>query len=114
MLTTRLYMLQRITALIMAPLVLGHLAVMIYAVQGGLDAAEILDRTQGSILWMLFYGSFVVAVSIHAAIGVRVVLFETLGLKKQILAPLTWGICVVLLLLGLRAVYAVTLSGAGL
>ena len=56
MLTLRLYMLQRITALLMAPLVLGHLAMMIYAVQGGLSAAEILGRTQGSILWFLFYG----------------------------------------------------------
>ena len=45
----RLYMLQRITALLMAPLVLGHLAVMIYAIQGGLSAAEILGRTQGSL-----------------------------------------------------------------
>ncbi len=66
MLDMRLYMAQRITALLMAPLVLGHLAVMIYAVQGGLSAAEILGSTQGSILWFLFYGTFVVAVAIHA------------------------------------------------
>ena len=32
MLDLRLYMLQRLTALIMAPLVIGHIAVMIYAV----------------------------------------------------------------------------------
>ncbi|MEX0309596.1 MAG: succinate dehydrogenase, partial [Tateyamaria sp.] len=31
MLTLKLYMAQRLTALLMAPLVLGHLAVMIYA-----------------------------------------------------------------------------------
>jgi len=48
MLNLRLYMLQRITALLMAPLVIGHLAVMIYAIQGGLSTAEILGRTQGS------------------------------------------------------------------
>ena len=42
MLELRLYMAQRITALIMAPLVIGHIAVMIYAVQGGLSAGEIL------------------------------------------------------------------------
>ncbi len=114
MLTTRLYMLQRITALVMAPLVLGHLAVMIYAVQGGLDAAEILSRTQGSILWLVFYGSFVAAVSIHAAIGVRVVAFEVLGLNKRILPIVAWCVFLALMILGLRAVYAVTLSGAGL
>ncbi len=32
MLDVRLYLVQRITAAIMAPLVLGHLAVIIYAV----------------------------------------------------------------------------------
>ena len=63
MLNLHLYMLQRITALIMAPLVLGHLAVMIYAIQGGLTVAEILGRTQGSWFWFLFYGLFVLAVS---------------------------------------------------
>ena len=61
MLELRLYMAQRITALIMAPLVIGHIAVMIYAVQGGLSAGEILGRTQGSLSWALFYGCFVVA-----------------------------------------------------
>ena len=34
-------MAQRLSALIMAPLVLTHLGLMIYAVRGGLSAAEI-------------------------------------------------------------------------
>ncbi len=110
MLTVRLYMLQRITALLMAPLVLGHLAVMIYAVQGGLSAAEILGRTQGSIAWLLFYGGFVIAVSVHAAIGLRVIVHETLGLKGALLEVFTWAIAAGLLALGLRAVMAVTVS----
>jgi fumarate reductase subunit C len=110
MLTVRLYMLQRITALLMAPLVLGHLAVMIYAVQGGLSAAEILGRTQGSVAWFLFYGSFVIAVSIHAAIGLRVVVHEVLGLKGVILDVFTWATAAGLFLFGARAVMAVTLS----
>ncbi len=110
MLTVRLYMLQRLTALVMAPLVLGHLAVMIYAVQGGLSAAEILGRTQGSVAWFLFYGAFVVAVSIHAAIGLRVVVHETVGRKGAVLDVFTWAIAAGLFLLGARAVMAVTLS----
>lgn len=110
MLTVRLYMLQRITALLMAPLVLGHLVVMIYAVQGGLSAAEILGRTQGSVAWFLFYGAFVIAVSIHAAIGLRVVLHELLGLKGTLLELFTWAVAAGLFLLGARAVMAVTLS----
>ena len=68
MLDLKLYMAQRISAMIMGPLVLGHLAVMIYAIQGGLSSAEILSRTQGSIFWFVFYGTFVIAVSVHAAI----------------------------------------------
>ena len=36
MLDLRLYMAQRLSAMVMAPLVLGHLAVMVYAIQGGL------------------------------------------------------------------------------
>jgi fumarate reductase subunit C len=110
MLTVRLYMLQRITALLMAPLVLGHLAVMIYAVQGGLSAAEILGRTQGSIAWLLFYGGFVIAVSVHAAIGLRVIVHETLGLKGTLLEVITWAVAAGLLGFGLRAVMAVTVS----
>ena len=111
MLDVRLYMAQRITALIMAPLVLGHIGMMIYAAQGGLTAAEILGRTQGSIGWLLFYGTFVIAVSIHAAIGLRVIIFEMLKVKGTILAAFTWAVFFMLLFLGGRAVYAVTLSG---
>jgi len=110
MLTARLYMLQRITALLMAPLVLGHLALMIYAIQGGISAAEILSRTQGSIVWFVYYGGFVVAVSVHAAIGLRVVLHETLGLKDTLLDLFTWAVAGGLFVLGARAVMAVTLS----
>ncbi len=108
MLNLKLYVLQRITALIMAPLVLVHIVVMIYAVQGGLSAAEILGRTQGSLLWTLFYGSFVLAVSIHAAIGLRVIVFETLKIKGTALSLFTWITALTLLYMGGRAVYAVT------
>lgn len=109
MLNLRLYMAQRLSAMVMAPLVLGHIAVMIYAIQGGLSTAEILGRTQGSILWFLFYGSFVVAVAIHAAIGLRVIVHETAGLRGRWLEIFTWGTGIVLLLMGARAVVAVTM-----
>ncbi|MBY5933549.1 succinate dehydrogenase [Tateyamaria omphalii] len=110
MLSLRLYMLQRITALLMAPLVLGHLATMIYAIQGGLSAAEILGRTQGSVAWFLFYGLFVVAVSIHGAIGVRTVAHEWGGLKGTPLDAFMWAMGVGLFTLGARAVWAVTFA----
>lgn len=110
MLNMRLYMLQRITALLMAPFVLGHLAVMIYAIQGGLSAAEILGRTQGSFLWFLFYGTFVVAVAIHGAIGLRAIAFEWAGLKGRALDAFMFLVGFGLFTLGARAVWAVTFA----
>ncbi len=112
MLDARLYLAQRLTALIMAPLVLTHIVVIIYAVRGGLSASEILARTQGSILWLAFYGTFVVAVSVHAAIGLRVIAFEMLKIKGAALSILFWGILAALLYLGFSAVYAVTFAEA--
>ena len=109
MLDFRLYMAQRLSALIMAPLVIGHLAVMIYAVQGGLSAGEILDRTRGSLFWGLFYGGFVVAVSVHAAIGLRTIISEWTRLRGVMLNALALVIFAVLLVMGGRAVLAVTM-----
>ena len=110
MLNLRLYVLQRVTALLMAPLVLGHLAVMIYAVQGGLSAAEILGRTQGSVLWFLFYGFFVVAVSVHGAIGLRTIAHEWGGVGGIVLEVFMWITGIGLFALGARAVWAVTFA----
>jgi len=105
----RLYMLQRLSAMVMAPLVLGHIATMIYAIQSGLSASEILFRTQGSLWWGLFYGLFVVAVSVHAAIGVRTVAFEWCRLRGPVLDVFAWIVCLGMLALGGRAVVAVVL-----
>ena len=58
--------------------VVVHLATIIYAVQGGLSAAEILGRTRGSAAWLAFYALFVLAVAVHAPIGLRSVLIEWL------------------------------------
>lgn len=113
MLGPRLFVAQRLTALLMAPLVLGHLAVMIYAIQGGLSAGEILGRTQGSFVWFAFYGTFVLAVSIHGAIGLRVVTYEWFGVRGRSLEVLMWGIGAGLLALGGRAVWAVTYAASG-
>lgn len=107
-----LYMAQRLSALIMAPFVLVHLGLMIYAIQGGLTAAEILGRTQGSVLWFLFYGMFVVAVSIHAAIGLRTILSEWAGLRGGALNLTAAAIALILFAMGAHAVYAVTATGA--
>ena len=107
MVELRLYLAQRISAAIMAPLVLLHLGVMIYAIQGGLTADEILARTRGSLFWGGTYGLFVFSVSVHAAIGLRNILREWWRVTGPLLTVLSWIFGLGLLAAGLRAVAAV-------
>lgn len=102
-----LFALQRFSALIMAPFVLVHLGVILYASRGGLTAAEILSRTQGNWGWIAFYALFVVAASIHAPIGLRNILVEWLGLARGAARVVALAFAALLFLLGLRAVVAV-------
>ena len=108
MLSLSLYMLQRLSALVMVPLVVAHIALMIYAIADGLTASEILDRTRGSVAWFAFYGLFVVAVSIHGAIGLRVIVSEWFAIGRGAADVMTWSVGLVLLALGMRAVWGVT------
>jgi fumarate reductase subunit C len=105
----RLYVWQRATAAVMVPLVLLHIAVIFYATRKGMTAADILSRTQGSIVWATYYGLFVAAASIHASIGVRNVLSEWSPLtdRRAGLLAVTFGL--LLAVLGARAVFAVVL-----
>jgi fumarate reductase subunit C len=80
---TILWLAQRASAAVLAVCVVVHLATIIYAVQGGLTAAEILARTRGSTGWFAFYSLFVLAVTIHAPIGLRPVLGEWLGWRGR-------------------------------
>ena len=105
----RLYVWQRLTATLMVPLIIVHLIVIIYATNRGLSAAEILGRTRGSVVWGLYYGTFVIAAAIHGAIGVRGVAREWLGWREKALDRLMWIFGGLLLILGLRAVAAVVL-----
>ena len=90
----------------MAPLVIIHLITMIYAIQGGLSAQEILARTEGSTLWGAVYGLFVVAVAIHAPIGLRTIIREMTPWTGRTLdvAAILFGALVIVL--GARAVGA--------
>lgn len=109
MIDARLYLLQRLTAIAMLPLIATHLILMIVAINGGLTAEEILGRTQGSVGWALFYGSFVIFAAIHGAIGFRTIAYEWLIPNIRICSVASFGLLIVLIGLGLRAVYAVTI-----
>jgi fumarate reductase subunit C len=103
-----LWVASRASAAVLALCVVVHLATMIFAVRGGLTAAEILGRTRGSVAWALFYGLGAVAAAVHAAIGMRTVLAEMARARGRTLDVAAFAFAVLLLAAGWRAVYAVT------
>lgn len=105
-----LFAAQRLTAAVLAIAVSVHLATILYAVRGGLTAADILGRTRGNVAFMLLYAVFVVAVAIHAPIGLRNVLREWTPWRGRSLDLVLAALALLLAGLGLRAVYAVTLT----
>jgi len=106
----RLYVWQRATAALMAPLVLIHIAVIFYATRQNLTAADILSRTHGSIVWAAYYGIFVAAVSIHASIGVRNILAEWSPLSERRAGLFAVVVGMVLMLLGVHAIVALVVT----
>ena len=102
-----LFVAQRATAVVLALAVTVHLATILYAVRGGLTAADILARTHGNLAFLLFYGLFVVAVAIHAPIGLRNIFREWTRWRGKTLDIALALFAILLLVLGLRAVFAV-------
>lgn len=103
----RLWYWQRVSAMVLALCVLAHIGIMIYAVRGGLTAAQILGRTQGNWGFGLFYSVFVVACAIHVPIGLARILEESAGWRGARVSLLTGLFGLLLLMMGLRSVYGV-------
>ena len=104
---TWLWIAQRASAALLALCVLVHLVTIIYAVRHGLTGAAILERTQGNVAGLAFYMVYVLAIAVHAPIGLRTLCQEWLGWRS---ASLNWVMAVVaaaLFVFGLRAAWAV-------
>ena len=104
---TLLWIAQRASAALLALCVLVHLAVIVYAVRGGLTGAEILARTRGSAGWLAFYSIFVLAVTVHAPIGLRAVLGEWLAWRGRSRDIALLAFAMVLAWMGMGAVLGV-------
>jgi fumarate reductase subunit C len=104
-----LWIAQRASAAVLTLCVTVHLATMVYAIRGGLSAAEILARTRGSLGWLAFYSVFVLAVTVHAPIGLRSVLQEWFGWRAASRDIFLLGLAMLLAWLGMRAVFGVFL-----
>ena len=101
---------QRASAAVLAICVLVHLVTMIVAVRNGLTASEILGRTNGSAGWAIFYAVFVTAVAVHAPIGLRNVLAETIAWRGRSLDLAMLALAIAIAMWGARAVYAVIVA----
>jgi len=104
---TLLWIAQRTSAAVLALCVAVHLATIVYATRAGLSAAEILARTRGSAAWLAFYTVFVVAVCVHAPIGLRAVLAEWCGWREISRDIFLLVFTIILFGLGMRAVLGV-------
>jgi len=108
---TKLWVWQRASAAVLGLCVIVHLILIIIAVQGGLSASEIISRVSGNIAWLMFYSVFVIAVAIHAPIGVRTILNEMTGLKTSQTHLVMALLCLVILSMGFRTVIGLYNAG---
>ena len=104
-----LWVAQRASAALLALCVTVHLVTMVYAIRGGLSAAEILSRTKGNLGWLVFYTVFVLAVTVHAPIGLRSVVTEWFGWRGATRDVFLLGLAMLLAVMGMRAVFGVFL-----
>ncbi|MDE2372206.1 MAG: succinate dehydrogenase [Burkholderiales bacterium] len=106
----RRWYVQRISAMVLALCVAVHLAIIFVAVHRGLDAAAILGRTRGSVVFGTFYTLFVAAAALHVPPGLMNIAVEWFGWPAR--RALWFGRAFALLIAGagLRAVYAVVIG----
>jgi succinate dehydrogenase subunit C len=107
---TKLWLWQRASAAVLALLVVVHLALIVYAVRGGLTAAQILGRTRGSAAFAAFYALFVLACAVHVPIGLSTVAREWLRWRERSANAAALAIAALIAVAGLRAVYAVSVG----
>jgi fumarate reductase subunit C len=105
-LSAALFIAQRATAAVLAFAVAAHLATIIYAVRGGLTAADVLGRTRHNGWFLALYVVFVVAVALHAPIGLRTVMREWSRWRGRSLDLALAGFGLLLIAMGLSAALA--------
>ena len=95
------FVLPRGSAAVLAVRFVGQLATILYAVRYGLTSQAIVARMHADPVWPAFYTLFVIAVAIHAPLGLRAIADEWLSLHGR-------GTDVVL------TIFALVLAGGGL
>ena len=99
-----LWVAQRLTAALLIVGAVIHMATNVYAVRGGLSAAEVVDRIHGNQVWLVFYLAFATTAAIHGPLGLRTILLEMTPIKACRINVAMGGFAVIVLWLGWRAV----------
>jgi len=102
-----LFILQRLSGALLAFLLFIHLVTIIFAVQGGLSVAEIVDRVRGNFFWISFYGVFALTAVIHAMIGLRKILIEWSPINRRVVDVIVSLYVIGALWLGFQAIEAI-------
>jgi len=105
----KLWLVQRLSGMLLGLFVVIHLVTMIVTIQGGVTAREMLDHTSGNWLVGAFYSVFAIAAAVHGSIGLRTVAQEVVGWRGGSLNVVIGGFCILLSVLGLSAVKGLVL-----
>ncbi|MEO8739307.1 MAG: succinate dehydrogenase [Casimicrobiaceae bacterium] len=101
---------QRISAMVLALCVLVHLITIVYAVRSGLSGEALLARTHGNVAFAVFYLIFLFACVVHVPIGLARIGEEWLGMSATTAGAASRMFALLLMVLGLTAVYAVVVA----
>jgi len=105
----KLWLVQRLSGMLLGLFVIIHLMTMIIAIQGGVTAGEILERTSGNFLLGAFYSVFAIAAAVHGSIGLRTVAQEVIGWRGRSMNLAAVCFCALLCAMGLFAVSGLVL-----
>lgn len=105
----KLWLAHRLTGMALGLFVIIHIITMIVVIQGGLSAAEIMERTSSNILVVIFYGLFVIAAAIHGSLGLRTVAQEVLSWRGSSLNFVILVFFALLCVLGMVAIKGLVL-----
>ena len=102
---TILWLAQRLSAVVLILGAVVHVATNVYAVRGGLGAAEVIARIQGNGAWLTFYLLFALAAAVHVPLGMRTVLVEMTPLRTCTGNIVAIALAIAFVWLGWRAAF---------
>ena len=102
---TFIWLLQRLSAIILSACTIIHIITIINSVKIGLTSADIINRIGANYGWFIFYLIFVLSASIHAPIGIRSILKESTNASNVTITLITIIFAILLVSLGIWSIW---------